>query len=76
MGHPNEAYSQLQTDLRNTFPRVPIVVMNVVNGHFGYLPSANLYCKNIYPVWQSPFGEGSLETLIEVVNSTIEGMQR
>lgn len=66
VGHPNEAYSQLQTELRRRLPGRPIVVMNVVNGHFGYLPPAHLYGEDLYPVWQTPFGEGSLETLIDL----------
>ena len=63
-GHPNEAYSILQTELRARLPGVPIVAMNVVNGHFGYLPPAALYNEDIYPVWQTPFERGSLEELI------------
>ena len=44
VGHPNEAYSQLQSDLRFRFPDLQIAVMNVVNGHYGYLPPRHLYC--------------------------------
>lgn len=65
IGHPNEAYSLLQTELRRRFPGKAIAVMNVVNGHFGYLPPAHLYGEDLYPVWQTPFGPGSLEKLIE-----------
>lgn len=72
LGHPNEAYSQLQTELRRRFPDRPIVVMNVVNGHFGYLPPTDLYSEDLYPVWQTPFGPGSLERLIAACAETIE----
>ena len=61
VGQPNEAYSWLQTELRQRFPDNPVLVMNVVNGHFGYLPPESFYNRDIYPVWQTPFGPGSLE---------------
>lgn len=66
IGHPNEAYSKFQEELRKNFPKTTIAVMNVVNGHIGYLPPQNLYDKNIYAVWQTPFASGSLERLIKV----------
>ena len=65
MGHPNEAYSALQTEVRTYFAPQPVVVMNVTNGHFGYLPPDPLYNEDIYPVWQTPFGRGGLNRLIE-----------
>ncbi len=65
IGHPNEAYSQLQTELREKFSGRPVVVINVVNGHYGYLPPSALYEADLYPVWQTPFGRGSLERLQE-----------
>ncbi|MCX6379693.1 MAG: neutral/alkaline non-lysosomal ceramidase N-terminal domain-containing protein [Armatimonadetes bacterium] len=64
VGHPNEAYNALQTELRAHFAPTPVVVTNVTNGHFGYLPPDHLYSENIYPVWQSPFGKGGLGCLI------------
>lgn len=66
LGHPNEAYNALQTELRAHFGALPVMVANVTNGHFGYLPPAPLYGEEIYPVWQSPFGRGGLERLIDV----------
>lgn len=64
VGHPNEAYSLLQRELRRAFPDYAVAVMNVVNGHSGYLPPADLYDENIYQVWQTPFDRGSLERVI------------
>ena len=72
LGHPNEAYSHLQVELRRAFPDIPVVVMNCANGHFGYLPPANLYSENIYPVWQTPFAAGCLERMIERCIDSIE----
>jgi hypothetical protein len=71
LGHPNEAYSLLQTRLRERFPAVSFAILNVVNGHFGYLPPAALYAQNAYPVWQTPFAQDSLERLIDVCASDI-----
>jgi hypothetical protein len=64
IGHPNEAYSLLQTELRAAFPDTAVAVMNVTNGWYGYLPPADLYGTDIYPVWQTPFAPGCLELLI------------
>ena len=64
ISQPNEAYSFFQQELRKEFTANAIAVMNVVNGHIGYLPPAHLYDKDIYPVCQTPFDRGSLEKLI------------
>lgn len=61
VGYPNEAYSELQLKLREEFQPAAVAVMNVVNGHIGYLPPKSLYEQNIYSVWQTPFARGSLE---------------
>ncbi len=65
MAHGNEAYSQLQIDLRRRFPGKAIIVMNLTNSpHGGYLPPSALYSKDLYQVWQSPFATGCLESMI------------
>jgi len=51
--------------LRRLFPDHAVVAMNVVNGHYGYLPPEHLYSEDLYPVWQSPFAAGCLERAIE-----------
>jgi hypothetical protein len=71
-GQPDEAYSTFQLDIRGAFPGRAIAVMNLVNGSAGYLPPRELYDKNIYQVWQSPFAEGSLELLIDSARRSIE----
>jgi hypothetical protein len=65
LGQANEAYSHFQQQLRKEFSPDAVAVMNVVNGHIGYLPPEELYDKDIYQVWQSPYKMGSLELLIE-----------
>jgi hypothetical protein len=65
LANPNEAYSRLQTELRGRFPGQILVVMNVTNGHTGYLPPAELYDFDLYQVWQTPYDRESLERVIE-----------
>jgi hypothetical protein len=65
VGHPNEAYSDLQVALRKRFSDHAVVVMNLVNGACGYLSPPELYDRDIYQVWQSPFDRQALPCLIE-----------
>jgi len=61
----NEAYSIYQKQVRASFPNHCIVFINIANGYVGYLAPKELYNKDIYAVWQSPYAAGSLEQLIE-----------
>ena len=74
IGHPNEAYSLLQKTLRAHFPNINIVVINIANGHIGYLPPEEFFDYNVYTVWQTPFARGSLERMTEQVQKEIESM--
>ncbi len=65
IGQPNEAYSKFQGELRRELSPGAVAVMNLVNGSVGYLPPRELYGKDIYQEWQTPFAAGSLELLIE-----------
>ncbi len=69
IGSKAEAYSVLQTELRRHFPQQTLVCMNLINGSIGYLAPRELYEKNVYQVWQTPFASGSLE-------ETIKGMKQ
>lgn len=66
-----EAYSLLQQELRRRFPHTTIVCMNLINGAIGYLPPAELYDVDVYPVWQTPFDRGSLELVLETMTQAI-----
>ena len=68
----NEAYSVIQERLRATFPNQNISFINIANGYIGYLPPADLYDKDMYAVWQTPYAKGSLET---VIDQTIQAIQ-
>lgn len=74
LGHPGEAYSILQTELRATYPNTPMVITNVTNGWGGYLPPITVYSQNIYPVWQTPFAAGCLERLMSNYQDTLKEM--
>lgn len=66
-----EPYSSLQKELRSRFPDHTIVFMNLINGSIGYLPPAELYEVDVYPVWQTPFDRGSLEQTCETMTHMI-----
>ena len=68
----NEAYSIIQERLRITFPDRNISFINIANGYVGYLPPAELYDRDIYAVWQTPFAKGSLE---KIIDQTIQAIQ-
>lgn len=66
VGHPGEAYSQFQQQVRQHLPGDRAFCLNLVNGVSpGYLPPAQLYDKDVYQVWQTTLGGGSLERLTE-----------
>ena len=72
VAHPGEAFSDLQIELRQRHPDVPIVVMNCTNGPgFVYLPPRPDYAKDKYQVWQTVVGPGSLERLIASADDII-----
>jgi hypothetical protein len=71
IGQPNEAYSQFQIELRTALAPRAVAVMNLVNGSIGYLAPREMYDKNAYQVWQSPFAAGALETLIETAKREV-----
>ncbi|NNE91280.1 MAG: alkaline ceramidase [Verrucomicrobiales bacterium] len=60
-----EGYSILQKEIRSRFPDRAIFCLNLINGSIGYLPPADLYDVDVYPVWQTPFDRGCLENVIE-----------
>jgi hypothetical protein len=74
VGQPNEAYTLLQTGLRREFPASAITVMNLVNGSIGYLAREELHGEDLYQVWQSPFGRGSLERVLSSATAALQAM--
>lgn len=71
VGQQNEAYSDFQRVLRNSFNTKSILVGNIVNGSAGYLPPQELYGQDCYTVKQTPFAAGGLENLMQQTLSFI-----
>lgn len=70
VGVPFEAYSIFQRELRAECPH--LLVLNIANGHLGYLPPAPLYRgPSLYTVWQTPYAEGSLEAITDLAKESL-----
>ncbi len=67
-----EAYSWLQRELRRRFADHSLICMNLINGSIGYLPPDALYDSDVYPVWQTPFERGCLESTLESMTGAIQ----
>lgn len=75
VAQPNEAYSHLQTTLRQRFADRPVAVLNVTNGPYcGYLPPESIYDQDLYQVWQSPFASGCLEITVETCAQALQSL--
>lgn len=74
VGQSDEAYSRYQQELRAAYPRMAVVVMNVVNGWGGYICPAERYQQQIYQSQQSPYASGCLETLIAKTREGIDNL--
>jgi hypothetical protein len=72
VAHPGEAYSQLQTELRQRHPDRAVAVLNLTNGPgFMYLPARDAYGRDRYQVWQTLAAEGTLEAVIDAADAAI-----
>jgi len=72
VGHPGEAYSIMQTELRRRHPDRCILVANCTNGPgYMYLPERSAYERLRYQVWQTLLGPGALEAVIDAVDAAI-----
>ncbi len=69
---PNEAYAQMQVELRARFHRQPVLTLGCTNGTLGYLPPRDAYGSGLYQEQQSPFLPGCLEQTIAAAISGLE----
>ena len=74
IGVPAEPHSGLQIELRRRLPGRAVAVVNIVNGHYNYLPPAADYSTPSYQVEIAPFQAGCLEKLIDTCTHMIEAM--
>jgi hypothetical protein len=67
-----EHYQALQRELRQHFPKVPLMVMTIANGSRpAYLPPAEVYGKGIYQESIAVLAAGCLETVIAEVGQQL-----
>ena len=60
-GAPVEFYSDVQIALRQRFPDITVVVLDICNGFLNYLPREADYARDTYPVRIALFARGSME---------------
>lgn len=66
VAHPGEAYSALQVRLRERFPELAVVVLNLTNAPgWVYLPPREAYEEVRYQSWQTLVRAGALEAVID-----------
>ena len=58
---PNEAYSALQTALREVAGSSPVFVSTIANSCYGYLCPAEFYAQEHYATWHTPYAPGCFE---------------
>lgn len=71
-----EPYSALQVELRRRFTDRIVVCMNLINGSIGYLPPAEKYTADVYPVWQTPFDVGCFELTLTKMTELIHSVTK
>ena len=70
---PAEAYSEFQQSLRKRFPDMAIVVLNIANGYFSYLPPEEAYeVPDLYQVKVALFEKGCMEKTAEHAGAIID----
>lgn len=74
VGAPVEFYSDVQISLRDSFPDHTVLLLDVCNGFFNYLPRAEDFEKNTYPVRISLFAAGSMERARDKISDMIASM--
>lgn len=74
VGAPVEFYSTVQIALRARFPEMTIAVLNICNGFLSYLPPAEEYQRDVYPVRIAIFEAGGMERAVDKAAQMIEQM--
>ena len=72
---PDEAYSDLQTELRAHFAGSPLWVLGTTNWMLGYLPPRDTYGQGRYQEVQSPYAPGCLEATIAAAREGLDGLR-
>ena len=70
---PAEAYSDFQQSLREKFPSLAVIVLNIANGYFSYLPPEASYdVPDLYQVRVALFEAGCMEKTLANTEQTIK----
>ena len=70
-----EPYSRFQIALREQFAGQAIAVLNLTNGTTNYLPEAQAYDRDVYPVHVTEYAAGCLERVIEQTSMLLRQLQ-
>jgi len=70
-----EPYSRFQIALREQFADQAIAVLNLTNGTTNYLPEAQAYDRDVYPVHVTEYAAGCLERVIEQTSMVLRQLQ-
>lgn len=71
---PDEAYSALQTVLRQAAGASAVFVATVANGSRGYLSPVSSYEADSYASGQSPYAPGCFERTVETLKTAIQNL--
>jgi hypothetical protein len=71
---PAEPYSRFQVDLRQTFPKTTVAVLNLSDGTVTYLPKQSAFRSDVYQVRVALYEIGSLEKVTAAASSAIAAM--
>jgi hypothetical protein len=74
VGTPAEMHSPFQIDLRRRFPNHAVVVLNIVNGTYGYVPPQADYALDTYECQTALFRRGAHERIVEACSAAIGRM--
>lgn len=69
---PDEAYSEMQLELRKTAGKSPVLLATVTNGSRGYLSPQHSYDADSYAAGQSPYAAGCFEKTVASLQSEIQ----
>lgn len=69
---PDEAYSEMQMELRQTAGKSPVLLATVTNGSRGYLSPHHSYAADSYAAGQSPYAAGCFEKTLSLLQSEMQ----
>lgn len=71
---PAEMHGAFQIEMRSRFPKVQIVVMNIVNGSLGYIPPTEEFAMGTYQAAIALHKPGSVDRVVDAATDAIRGL--